>query len=143
MKVGTSSQPQSTATMSPVFADELLIVCLCAQWCGTCRDYHPGFEAMAAEFPAARFHWLDIEEQADELGDLDIENFPTLLIRQHDQVLFYGTMLPHLGHLRRLIETLAAQTPEERRSFAQSTPERMVWQDDTDLAHLGRLLSHE
>lgn len=129
--------------MSYFSENELLIVCLCAEWCGTCRDYRPGFDTLAAEFPAARFRWLDIEEQADELGDLDVENFPTLLIRRHGQVLFYGTMLPHLGHLRRLIEALATQTADEVLTHAQSTTERRNWQGDADLAHLGRFFANE
>ena len=48
--------------------DGFLVICLCAQWCGTCRDYRVGFDELAATFPDVRFSWLDIEEQADELG---------------------------------------------------------------------------
>ncbi|MBS1230472.1 MAG: hypothetical protein H6R17_3749 [Proteobacteria bacterium] len=114
-----------------------VVICLCAQWCGTCRDYRAGFDALTPEFPGIRFSWLDIEEQADALGDLDIENFPTLYIRRGDSVLFFGTMLPHLGNLRRLIETFLEQTPEQSRDYARSTPERAGWQDDPDLRELG------
>lgn len=116
-----------------------LVTCLCAQWCGTCRDYRTGFDALAAEFPGVRFSWLDIEERADDLGELDIENFPTLYIRRDDSVLFFGTMLPHLNNLRRLIETFLEQTPEQSRDYARSAPERAGWQDDHDLHHLGKL----
>jgi thioredoxin 1 len=119
-------------------SEGFVVICLCAQWCGTCRDYLPGFNGMAAEFPGARFHWLDIEEQADELGDLDIENFPTLFIRRGNSVLFFGTMLPHLSYLRRLIETFQEQTPEQSRDYAYATPERRVWQQNPDLLRLGR-----
>lgn len=63
-------------------------------------------------FPGARFRWLDIEEQADDTGDLDIENFPTLFIQRAELILFFGTMLPHLNHLQRTIETFVEQTPE-------------------------------
>ena len=119
--------------------DGFLVICLCAQWCGTCRDYRAGFDALALEFPGIRFSWLDIEEQADALGDLDIENFPTLYIRRGDSVLFFGTMLPHLGNLRRLIETFLEQTPEQSWDYARSTPERQAWQQDQDLHQLGSL----
>ena len=117
--------------------DGFLVICLCAQWCGTCRDYRAGFDALALEFPGARFSWLDIEEQADALGDLDIENFPTLYIRRGDSVLFFGTMLPHLNNLRRLIETFQQQSPEESRNYSCSVPERLGWQNDPDLRQLG------
>ena len=116
-----------------------VVICLCAQWCGTCRDYRAGFDALAAQFPDVLFSWLDIEERADALGDLDIENFPTLYIRRGDSVLFFGTMLPHLNNLRRLIETFQEQTAEQSRDYARSAPERLGWQDDPDLRQLGSL----
>ena len=115
-----------------------LVICLCAQWCGTCRDYRAGFDALAAQFPGVRFAWLDIEEQADDLGNLDIENFPTLYIRRGDSVLFFGTMLPYVSNLRRLIETFEEQTIEQSHDYARSAPERAGWQDDADLRRLGR-----
>jgi thioredoxin 1 len=84
----------------------LLVVCLCAEWCGTCRDYRPTFDALSAEFAQHRFVWIDVEDQAELAIHIDIENFPTLLIAQGEQLLFAGTMLPHIGHLRRLLLTL-------------------------------------
>src|SRR5258706_468008 len=41
------------------------------------------------------------------VGDLDVENFPTLLVARGGQILFFGTMLPHADHLARLLRTLA------------------------------------
>ena len=118
--------------------DGFAVICLCAQWCGTCRDYRAGFDALAAQFPAVRFSWIDIEDQADELGDLDVENFPTLYIRRGDAVLFFGTMLPYVSNLQRLIETFQEQTVEQSRDYSRATPERIGWQDDVDLRQLGR-----
>ena len=57
------------------------VACLCAAWCVACREYGATFAALAAQFgDEADFAWIDIEDDADALGDLDIENFPTLLI---------------------------------------------------------------
>jgi thiol-disulfide isomerase/thioredoxin len=120
---------------------EFRVLCLCAEWCGTCRTYRPGFEELAAVFPQAQFHWVDIEDQADDMGDLDVENFPTLLILRRELVLFFGTMLPHLGHLRRLIETLQQQTPAESREYAHADAERRTWQESEDLRHLGQVVA--
>ena len=61
-------------------APSLLIACLCAQWCGTCRDYQPLFEQLQAEFSASRFVWVDVEDEADLVDSIDVEDFPTLLI---------------------------------------------------------------
>jgi thiol-disulfide isomerase/thioredoxin len=87
-----------------------LVACLCADWCGTCREYRATFEAGAREHPSARFVWVDIEDHADALGDLDIENFPTLLIARGDEPRFLGTLLPHAATLTRTLEA-AAEAP--------------------------------
>lgn len=36
------------------------------------------------------FNWLDIEAEAEAMGDLDIENFPTLLIRRGESIVFFA-----------------------------------------------------
>jgi len=82
------------------------VTCLCAEWCDTCVEYRPGFFALAARFPRASFRWLDIEDQADEVGDLEVENFPTVRVTRDKEVLFYGTLLPIHQHLARLLAEL-------------------------------------
>ena len=114
------------------------VICLCAEWCTACREYKGEFEQLAVQFANVRFSWLDIEEEADRLGDLDIENFPTILVRRGEWILFFGIMLPQSGPLRRLLEVFMAQTPEESRHYTLSNPERVRWQTDADLSKLGR-----
>ena len=82
------------------------VVCLCAEWCDTCVEYRPGFLALAGRFPRAEFRWLDIEDQAEEVGEREVENFPTIEIRRGAELLFYGVMLPKHEHLARLLEQL-------------------------------------
>ncbi len=112
---------------------EFLVACLCAAWCGTCRDYREGFQALAERFPNARFLWLDVEDDADILDDYDVENFPTLLIQRHDSVLFFGPMLPHHEILQRTVESFHTQSPDESRRYAGSDPERRSWQTERNL----------
>lgn len=119
-------------------AGKLQVMCLCADWCGTCRDYRSGFDALADEFPEAVFRWFDIEDQADEMGDLDVENFPTLLIRRGRHVLFFGTMLPHLVHLRRTVQTFLGLGDDECKAYVAANEERRSWQLNRDLCHLGQ-----
>ena len=88
---------------------EILVAGLCAQWCGTCRDYLPLFERQATRFDGrATFAWVDVEDHDEVMGHIDVENFPTLLIARGDEVLFYGTVLPHEQTLARLVESAQA-----------------------------------
>jgi thioredoxin 1 len=85
---------------------EYLVACLCAEWCDTCVAYRPGFLAMAERFPRAEFRWVDIEDDAEAVENIDVENFPTILVRRGEETLFHGVMLPHHEHLQRLLEKL-------------------------------------
>lgn len=86
---------------------ELNVVCLCAQWCGTCRDYQAVFEELQAALPEHRYRWIDIEDEAEVVGDVDIETFPTLMVSHQGQVLFAGPVLPRLADAQRLLQVQA------------------------------------
>jgi thioredoxin 1 len=79
------------------------VVCLCAAWCGVCRDYYSIFRTVAARHPDLRFAWVDIEDRADLVGDMDIETFPTLLMLDHSGVRFQGAVTPNPATTSRLI----------------------------------------
>ena len=87
------------------------VVCLCADWCGTCREYAQAYAALQASWPEVSFHWIDVEDEADLLGELDIENFPTLLIGVAGQPVFFGVLLPHIQTLERLVRDAASLRP--------------------------------
>lgn len=87
------------------------VVCLCAAWCGTCREYADAFEALARAQPQLRCQWVDVEDEADLLDDLDVENFPTLLIGVNGQPVFFGVLLPHIQTLERLLQEAAGLRP--------------------------------
>lgn len=110
-----------------------VVACLCAGWCDVCKQYRAGFEALAEQFPEQQFVWIDIEDQADLVGDLDVENFPTILLQHGDLVAFYGTMLPEPRQLARLLEAQMARGTEELQREAGSTPERRQWQQECNL----------
>ncbi len=83
----------------------LLVACLCAAWCRTCDEYRPTFDALAREFErATRFVWVDIEDDEDALGGVDVVDFPTLLIARGDAIDFYGPVLPHAQTARQLVQ---------------------------------------
>jgi thioredoxin 1 len=82
-----------------------LVACLCAQWCLTCGAYRSVFDALAADMPDVRFVWVDIEDEADLVDPIEVENFPTLLIGTGDEVRFFGTVMPHADTLKRMVQT--------------------------------------
>lgn len=87
------------------------VVCLCAAWCGVCRQYEVEFRALQQQFPQVRFVWLDVEDEEELVGDLDVETFPTLLIAHQDRPMFLGPLLPQIKVLERLLASLQeAQT---------------------------------
>jgi thioredoxin len=115
-----------------------IVACLCAAWCGTCASYRAAFEALAARHPDKVFIWIDIEDQADVVGELDVENFPTLLVQRADTVAFFGTMLPDSAVADRMVQAQAASSDEELARLAQSSEERRAWQRECNLRTLLR-----
>ncbi len=83
----------------------VLVACLCAAWCRTCESYQQTFESVCDELPQAGLQrrWIDIEDEADLVGELDIETFPTLLIADDDGVRFAGPLTPQPETLRRVL----------------------------------------
>ncbi len=83
----------------------LLFACFCAAWCRTCDDYVQVMDSLKARYTAqADFVWVDIEDQAEVLDQVDVDNFPTVLISDTTQVYFWGTLLPHAATASQLIE---------------------------------------
>jgi thioredoxin-like negative regulator of GroEL len=102
-----------TAPAPPV---PLLVACLCAQWCRTCEAYRDTFTASRDAFARAhpgelRFAWVDVEDESELVGDLDIEDFPTLLIARGADVLFFGAVMPHAQTLDRLVRSALEGAP--------------------------------
>lgn len=81
-----------------------LVLCFCAAWCDTCTAYKDKLEQLAQRLTDYAFVWVDIEDYPELLGDEDIENFPTLFIERNGAVQFYGTLLPHIDQLERLLQ---------------------------------------
>ncbi len=81
----------------------VLVACLCASWCTSCREYRATFDRAAASHPHCRFLWIDVEDRAALLDQVDVENFPTLLIGAGDRLAFFGPVAPHAEVLARLI----------------------------------------
>jgi len=99
-----------------------LVVCFCADWCDTCRAYQPKFTALSEAYPDWLFVWVDIEEHPELLGEEDIENFPTLAVILDSTIRFFGPMLPHIGHLQRLLDCMDNKTPKVNAALPSELP---------------------
>lgn len=108
----------------------LTVVCLCATWCKTCTEFRGTFERLAAAHPGTRFEWLDVEDDSAVVGELDIENFPTLAVFRGDKPVFYGVTMPQEGVVARTLASLARDDrdavaiPEEIRALPSALAQR-------------------
>jgi thioredoxin 1 len=86
------------------------VVALCAAWCDTCAEFRATLERIAEARPDTLFFWLDIEDDNEICGDIDIENFPTLAIYRGERLLHYGVSLPLEGTMLRLVDAIVARS---------------------------------
>lgn len=117
--------------------DGWVVACLCAGWCGSCREYAAAFENWAQRSPEHHFVWIDIEDQADLVGDLDIDNFPTLLMQRGAIVSFFGTMEPDTRQAERLLQAQVGKSQEELQREVSQSAQRQTWQKCNLLSRLG------
>ncbi|WP_374666026.1 thioredoxin family protein [Ramlibacter sp.] len=110
----------------------LQLACLCAAWCRTCDAYAATLrgvvEDLAAEGMRLHVTWIDIEDEADLVGDFDVETFPTLVVIDGADVRFAGAVTPEPATLSRLLRALAADA-------AAGVPARAVPAEAAAFAH--------
>ncbi|MEK7280833.1 MAG: thioredoxin family protein [Limnohabitans sp.] len=83
----------------------LTVYCLCAAWCRTCDAYLEVFEALNKVWHGkVEWAWVDIEDSADLLDDVDVESFPCLLVTGDKDVYFFGPVLPQASVATQLVE---------------------------------------
>src|SRR3569832_604549 len=82
------------------------VIALCAEWCNVCRVWRAAFNDSAAARPDMHFAWVDVEDEADAMGDVDIETFPTVLVGRGSEPFFLGPVQPQAAQLARLLASL-------------------------------------
>ena len=116
--------------------DGWVVACLCAGWCGSCREYALAFADWAQRSPEHHFVWIDIEDQADLVGDLDIDNFPTLLMQRGPIVSFFGAMEPDTRQAERLLQAQTGKSLSDLQTEVSQSAQRQEWQECNLLARL-------
>jgi thioredoxin reductase (NADPH) len=115
----------------PVQQSGFLVACLCAAWCKTCTEFRGTFDKLAKENTDAKFVWLDVEDDGALVGDIDIENFPTLAVFRGDTPLFYGVTMPQEGVVARTLASLqrddrdAVEVPDEIAGLPEALSARL------------------
>ena len=79
-------------------------------------------DALASARPLMRFEWVDIEDDSDICGDLDIEDFPTLAVFRGDSALHFGPSLPLESVVGRLLDELATRDVDRTAEWPASLP---------------------
>jgi thioredoxin 1 len=121
MPVLTASSVDRQSLASRWNADgSLVVISLCAAWCHTCGEFREAFERIAVERGDVQFVWLDIEDDHEICGDIDVENFPTLAVFRGDVPVHFGVSTPQEATVARLIDELASRTV-----FARDVPEEV------------------
>ncbi|WP_297913171.1 thioredoxin [Thiomonas sp.] len=103
-------------------AGDWIVACLCAQWCGICRGWRDAYRELAQQsadlLPASRWLWVDVESQADALGDFEPENFPVLAVQQGARLLYCAALPQQAGNWRRMVQSLGALDEEQAQRWA-------------------------
>lgn len=96
---------------------DLWVICLCADWCHICRQMQSALADDQGLLSMMRWLWVDIEEHADLLGDLEVETFPTYLIGRNDEVLLYA---PGPTHADAIVSFVMPYTTDRMRALPAS-----------------------
>ena len=108
--VHTFAHGPSPALAAALSERPVVVVGLCAAWCDTCGAFRPTFDRLAAGRVDATFVWLDIEDDAAIVGDVDVDNFPTLAVFANGRAVHFGASLPQQAIVDRLLASLDAKS---------------------------------
>lgn len=82
-----------------------LVACLCAGWCSSCAAWQSTFTALAHESGGDCFVWIDIEDHAELVADVEVETLPVLLVQSGASGPgFLGPIEPRAAIVRALLQ---------------------------------------
>ncbi|MDE5643654.1 MAG: thioredoxin family protein [Muribaculaceae bacterium] len=59
---------------------QVLAIDFGATWCGPCQKFHPTFDEAAAKYPAAKFVYVDVDENEAAAEKYNVEAVPTIIV---------------------------------------------------------------
>lgn len=91
----------------------MTLVLFCADWCSSCREFKPTFDAL--HIPGLSRHWVDIERDEQLMSEIEVENLPSVLVLSNDKLSWYfGEIRPSSLFLEKILTDLEAGKFESR-----------------------------
>lgn len=85
----------------------MTLVLFCADWCSSCREFKPAFDAL--HIPGLSRHWVDIERDEQLMSEIEVENLPSILVLSNDKLSWYfGEIRPSSLFLEKILTDLEA-----------------------------------
>ncbi len=85
----------------------LKVLIVCASWCGVCREYKNMISSDLEPKPI----WVDVDDFETIADDLSIKTFPTIVILDDSDVLFFGSIDTKQDSLHALITAVSKHLP--------------------------------
>lgn len=68
------------------------LILFCAEWCASCREFKPHFNSL--EIKGLSKLWLDIEDHAALVDEVEINNLPAIFAVSEDGLSSYFGEIP-------------------------------------------------
>ncbi|OZB49320.1 MAG: hypothetical protein B7X60_01620 [Polynucleobacter sp. 39-45-136] len=82
------------------------LILFCAEWCGSCREFKEHFNSI--EIDGLSKKWLDIEDEAVLLENIDISNLPTILaVSDYELSFYFGEIPPNKIFLEKILQDIS------------------------------------
>ncbi len=110
--------------MNHFASSPLHVACRCDAWCRLSEGDAPVFgqalQPLRTQHPGLRVHWIDIADEIEMLGDLNVETFLIIVVADDRQIRLTGPLTPQPETLRRGLRAALAEP------HARSSPPREV-----------------
>jgi hypothetical protein len=89
----------------PIKSEEsgaIKILVVCADWCSVCRSY----KVILNDLSGFDINWIDINDFESLTDEIEIETFPSVIIFDETDILFFGPIEPNKNSLTSLLSAV-------------------------------------